>query len=84
VPDAAVHEQSYAGAARSAALKRGAGYSVYDPLGQKIGSAEEVFVNRDDQPQYVRIRIGRFWGRSVLIPVQFVETNEKSKTLVLK
>jgi len=84
VPDAAVREQTYTGAARSAALNRGAGYTVYDPVGQKIGSAEEVFVNQDDQPQYVRIRIGFFLGRSVLIPVQFVETDEESKTLILK
>jgi hypothetical protein len=84
VPETAVHEQTCAGNARSAALKRGAGYTVYDPVGQKIGSAEEVFVNRDDQPQYVRIRIGLFWGRSVLIPVQFVETDEERKTLILK
>ena len=84
MPDAAVHEQTYAGGARSAAPKRGAGYAVYDPVGQKIGSAEEVFMNRDDQPQYVRIRIGLFWGRSVLIPVQFVEADEERKTLILK
>ena len=31
-------------ASTSATPKRYAGYTVYDPLGQKIGSAEEVFV----------------------------------------
>jgi hypothetical protein len=41
-------------------------------------------VNLDDQPQYVTIRIGFIWGRSVLIPVQFVETAYKLVTLVLK
>jgi hypothetical protein len=83
VSDTAVQKQTTAGGARSAASQSGAGYAVYDPVGQKIGIAEEVFANRDGEPVYVRVRIGLF-GRSVLIPVQFVETDEKSKTLVLK
>jgi hypothetical protein len=57
---------------------------VYDPLGQKIGRAEEVFVNREGEPGYVRLRVGIFGLKSVLIPVQFVETDEMRKTLVLK
>lgn len=28
-----------------------AGYAVHDPLGRKIGTAEEVFANRDDEPE---------------------------------
>jgi PRC-barrel domain len=64
--------------------KRYAGYAVYDPLGRKIGSAEEVFVNRDDEPQYVRIRVGLFGRKSVLIPVQFAEVDDGRQTLVLK
>ena len=80
----AVPEQTTEGGARSAASKTGAGYAVYDPVGQKIGSAEEVFVNRDGEPGYVRVRMGLLGMKSVLIPVQFVETDEKRKTLVLK
>jgi len=52
-------------------------------VGRKIGIAEEVFANRDGEPVYVRVRIG-IVGRSVLIPVQFAETGEKSTTFVLK
>jgi hypothetical protein len=70
--------------AGSATPKRCAGYAVYDPLGQKIGVEEELFLNRDGEPQYIRVRIGFFGARSVLIPVRFVETDEKSKALVLK
>ena len=70
--------------ARRPGPKRGVGYAVYDPLGQKIGRAEEVFVNRDGEPMYVRVRIGFFGTRTVLIPVQFVETDDEGKTLVLK
>jgi hypothetical protein len=84
VSDTAVHKQNPASGAKKAAPKRGAGYAVYDPLGQKIGRAEEVFVNREGEPGYVRVRVGIFGLQSVLIPVQFVETDEKRKTLLLK
>jgi hypothetical protein len=83
VRDAAVEKRSHASSAGSAERKRGAGYAVHDPVGQKIGIAEVMFANRDGEPVYVRVRIGLF-GRSVLIPVQFAETDEKSKTLVLE
>jgi hypothetical protein len=78
VSDTAVQKQTTAGDAGSAASQRGAGYAVYDPVGQKIDIAEEVFANRGGEPVYVRARIGLF-SRSVLIPVQFVETDEKRK-----
>ena len=61
-----------------------AGYTVYDPLGQKIGSADEVFVNRRGGPEYVRVRMGFFGTKSVLIPVQLVKTDEEQRTLTLQ
>ena len=54
------------------------------PVGQKIGSAEEVFVNLEGEPEYIRVRIGLFGMKSVLIPVQFVETEEEQSTLTLQ
>ena len=71
-------------ASTSATPKRYAGYTVYDPLGQKIGNAEEVFVNLEGEPEYIRVRIGLFRMKSVLIPVQFVETDEQQRTLTLQ
>jgi hypothetical protein len=84
VAHASVDTKSNAKSAGASPPKRCAGYAVYDPLGQKIGVAEEVFANRDDRPQYVRVRIGFFEGRSVLIPVQFVETDQERRSLILK
>ena len=84
MPDAALDERSQASSARWADAKRRAGYAVYDPVGQRIGSAEEVFVNPNGEPVYVRVNIGRFFSRTVLIPVQFVETDEEGKAIVLK
>jgi PRC-barrel domain len=76
---AAVRKQTPVGDARSAAPKGHTGYAVYDPGGQKIGTAERVMVNPDGEPAYIRVRTGYFGTRVVLIPVQFVETDETRK-----
>jgi hypothetical protein len=55
VPDAALDKRSHASTSRWADAKRYAGYAVCDPVGQKIGSAEEVFVNQDGEPVYIRV-----------------------------
>ena len=59
------------------------GYEVRDPLGQKIGKAEELFFNGDGDPEYVRVRLGLF-GRIVLIPVEGVGADTERRTLVLR
>ena len=82
--DAALDNRPRFRSASSSGSKRGSGYAVYDPLGQKIGSAEEVFVNRNKEPEYVRVRIGLFGRKSVLIPVQFAEVDDERQTLDLK
>ena len=57
---------------------------VAGPMGQKIGRAERVFVNRDQEPEYVRVRIGLIGRRSVLIPAQFAEIDDERRILILK
>ena len=84
MPDAALGRRTRTSGARSAAEEWGAGYAVYDPVGQKIGRAEEVFVNLDGEPMYIRVRIGFLFTSTVLTPVQFVETDDENKALVLK
>lgn len=66
------------------APERCLGYVVYDPLGKKIGSVEKLFVNENHEPEYVRVKMGLFGTKSVLIPVGFVEIDEESRTLTLK
>jgi hypothetical protein len=84
MPHAALRDRSNGSGAGSATPTRCAGYAVYDPLGQKIGDAEELFLNRNGEPKYIRVRIRFFGAKSVLIPVRFVETDEESNALVLK
>jgi hypothetical protein len=84
VPDATIDRRPHASGASSATSKRTTGYAVLDPVGRKIGRAEEVFVNWDGEPDYIRMRLGSFGMKSVLIPAQFVETDDESKALVPK
>jgi hypothetical protein len=52
MPKAAIHAPTNVGRARAAATNSGFGYSVYDPVGQKIGFVERVFANPDGEPVY--------------------------------
>lgn len=60
------------------------GYEVLDPLGRKIGTAERVFTNWDNEPEYVQVNLGLFGFRSVLIPVQFVVADTHRRMLELR
>jgi hypothetical protein len=64
--------------AKGATCVRGSGgHTISYPAGQKIGSAEEVFVNRDSEPEYGMVQTGLLGMTCVLIPGQFVQTDEK-------
>ena len=60
------------------------GYEILDPLGRRIGRAEKLFVNGDGYPEYVRVRLGFFGSRSVLIPVQDVGVDDERRALILR
>jgi hypothetical protein len=63
---------------------RYAGYVVRDPRGQKIGRTEKYFVNGSGEPEYIRVRMGLFGFKTVLIPVQTVAVDKERRTLVLQ
>ena len=58
------------------------GYEVQDPLGQRVGRAEKLFVNGDGYPKHIRVRLG-FFGKSVLIPAVEIKANHERRTIVL-
>ena len=60
------------------------GYRVCDPLGQTIGTVEEIFVNGDGGPEYVKAKIGLFGTKTVLIPVVSVSVYEGRKSIKLE
>ena len=58
-------------------------YLVCDPEGRKIGRVKELFANEYGEPQYIRVRMGFFGLRSILIPVCFVMVDEERRALTL-
>jgi hypothetical protein len=61
-----------------------AGYEVHDPLGQKIGRAEEIFMNANDEPEYIRVTTGFFRLKSVLIPVKLAAADTERSVIELR
>jgi hypothetical protein len=61
-----------------------AGYEVYDPLGQKIGQAEEILVNATNDPEYIRVRMGFLEPKTVLIPVHLAAADVERRVIELR
>jgi uncharacterized protein (TIGR02271 family) len=53
---------------------RFAGYEVYDRSGSKIGKVDDLFVDENDQPEYVGVKMGFLGTSSTLIPWQAVSS----------
>jgi uncharacterized protein (TIGR02271 family) len=62
---------------------RYAGYTVYDPDGDKIGKVDDLFVDENDQPEYIGVKVGLLGTSSTLIPWQIVEVRETDSTLIV-
>ncbi len=60
-----------------------AGYTVYDPDGDKIGKVDDLFVDENDQPEYIGVKVGLLGTSSTLIPWQIVEVRETDSTLIV-
>jgi hypothetical protein len=60
------------------------GYEVYDPLGQKIGHAEEILVNANDEPEYIRVRMGFLGSKAALIPVHLAAADAQRRVIELR
>jgi uncharacterized protein (TIGR02271 family) len=60
---------------------RFAGYEVYDQSGSKIGKVDDLFVDENDQPEYIGVKMGFLGTRSTLIPWQMVTEDESAGRL---
>jgi hypothetical protein len=59
-------------------------YTLCDPQGQKIGRIERIFLNGSGEPEYIKVKIGYFGFKSILIPVQSVAADEERRSLLLQ
>jgi uncharacterized protein (TIGR02271 family) len=62
---------------------RYASYTVYDPDGDKIGKVDDLFVDENDQPEYIGVKMGLLGTRSTLIPWELVEVRDEESTLIV-
>jgi uncharacterized protein (TIGR02271 family) len=56
-------------------------YELYDKNYQKIGKVDDLFVDDNDQPEYIGVKMGFLGTTSALIPVELVRVNDKRKLL---
>ena len=62
---------------------RFSGYEVYDHSGQKIGKVDDLFVDENDQPEYIGVKMGFLGTRSTLIPMDLVTVDDSAGRLVV-
>ena len=62
--------------------ERYAGYEVYDRDGDKIGKVDDLFVDENDNPEYVGVRMGLFGlSGTTLIPWEKVRAEKGGQRL---
>jgi uncharacterized protein (TIGR02271 family) len=60
---------------------RYAGYIVYDQHYEKIGNVDDLFVDENDSPQYIGVKMGFLGTRSTLIPFQMARVNDARQVI---
>jgi len=52
-------------------------YHVYDRHYERIGKVDDLFVDEDDNPEYLGVKMGFLGTRSTLIPMEIVRVNDR-------
>src|ERR671917_2728646 len=52
-------------------------YTVYDQHYEKIGKVDDLFVDENDQPEYIGVKMGLLGMSSTLIPMDMVRVNDQ-------
>jgi uncharacterized protein (TIGR02271 family) len=75
------------GAGRAESLgtpeERYAEYGIYDQYGERIGPLSDLFVDVNDEPEYVGVETGLPGNRSVLIPAEVITVDDRLRRLVV-
>ena len=58
-----------------------AGYTVYDEHYEKIGKVDDLFVDENDRPQYLGVKMGLLGLKSTLIPWELARVNERRQLI---
>jgi uncharacterized protein (TIGR02271 family) len=60
-----------------------AGYDVYDQNRQRIGEVESLFLDENDQPEYIGVKMGVLGSQSTLIPMGITTIDEEAARIVV-
>ncbi len=52
-------------------------YTVYDQHYEKVGKVDDLFVDENDQPEYIGVKMGFLGTKSTLIPIELVRINDR-------
>ena len=63
--------------------ERYAGYEVYSQDGERLGKPDDLFVDENDNPEYVGVRIDPSGTTSALIPAEVVTVDDNSRRMMV-
>src|SRR5215210_5387722 len=58
-------------------------YEVYDRNYEKIGKVDDLFVDENDQPEYLGVKMGFLGTSSTLLPIELVRINDRRKLVAV-
>ena len=63
--------------------ERYANYGIFDQHGERLGPLTDLFVDENDEPEYVGVEMGLVGNRSVLVPVEAITVDDRQRRLVV-
>jgi uncharacterized protein (TIGR02271 family) len=63
--------------------ERYAEYGIYDQVGERIGPLSDLFVDENDEPEYVGVETGLPRDRSVLVPAEAITVDDRLRRMVV-
>lgn len=57
--------------------ERYSNYKVYDEHYEEIGKVDDIFVDENDQPEYIGVKMGFLGLKSTVVPMELVRINDK-------
>jgi hypothetical protein len=60
-----------------------AGYTVYDSNHEKMGKVDDLFVDGNDRPEYIGVKMGFLGTHSTLIPFEMVRVNDARQVIMV-
>src|SRR5215210_2737569 len=60
---------------------RYAGYTVYNQHSEKMGKVDDLFLDENDSPEYLGVKMGFLGTRTTLIPFQMARVNDARQVI---